>query len=152
MNSDMVKLNLPYFEVSIKQDDGKLLIFDSLRKRHVILTPEEWVRQHFIHYLIHHLKYPRALIRVEGGLIFNTLHKRSDIVVFDRKGKPWMVIECKAPDLKLSKRTVLQASTYNHSLKAKYLIITNGMKHICCLIDWANSHTVVVGDMPEYDR
>lgn len=151
MNCDMVKLNLPSFDVALKHENGKLLIFDSLRKRHVILTPEEWVRQHFIHYLICYLKYPKALIKVEGGLVFNTLHKRSDIVVFDRKGMPWMVIECKAPDLKLSDRTVLQASTYNHSLKAKYVVITNGMKHICCRIDWDSSHTVVIGDMPEYD-
>ena len=69
----MVKLNLPSFDVGLKRDNGKLLIFDALRKRHVILTPEEWVRQHFIHYLVHHLKYPKALIRLEGGLIFNSL-------------------------------------------------------------------------------
>jgi hypothetical protein len=147
---DMVKLNLPSFEFDLRKEGARILIFDCLRKRHVTLTPEEWVRQHFVHYLIHHCNYPRALIKVEGGLTFNTLHKRSDIVVFDRMGSPWMMIECKAADVKLSERTLLQASTYNHSLKARYLVVTNGMSHICCEINWANSHTVVMSDMPQY--
>src|SRR5688572_6204321 len=147
----MVKLNLPAYDVGLKKEHGKILIFDLLRKRYVVLTPEEWVRQHFIHYLINHLKYPKALIKVEGGLVFNTLQKRSDIVVFNREGNPWMMIECKAPELKLSKRTIRQASIYNHSLKAKYLVITNGMSHICCEIDWINSNTVVLDSMPPYD-
>ena len=146
----MVKLNLPTFKFELKHDKGRILIFDFLRKRHVVLTPEEWVRQHFIHYLINQLHYPKALIKVEGGLIFNTLQKRSDIVVFSREGNPWMMIECKAPDLKLSKRTIRQASIYNHSLKAKYVVITNGMSHICCEIDWINSNTVVLDSMPQY--
>jgi hypothetical protein len=148
----MVKLNLPSFNFELKQTQDNILIFDFLRKRYVVLTPEEWVRQHFIHYLIHHLNYPKGLIKVEGGLTFNTLQKRSDIVVFNREGKPWMVIECKAPELKLSTRTMEQASIYNHSLKAKYVVITNGMSHICCEIDWANSNTVVLGEIPKYDE
>lgn len=146
----MVKLNLPSYNFELKQVDGKILIFDFLRKRFVVLTPEEWVRQHFIHYLINHLHYPKALIKVEGGLTFNTLSKRSDIVVFTREGVPWMVVECKSPDQKLRDRTIHQASTYNHSLKAKYIVITNGMSHVCCEIDWANSHSVVMDMMPEY--
>lgn len=146
----MVKLNLPPFDFQLKHGQERILIFDSLRKQYVVLTPEEWVRQHFIHYLIHHLNYPKALIKIEGGLTFNKLQKRSDIVVFNREGNPWMVIECKAPDLKLSDRTVHQASVYNHSLKAKYLVITNGMVHICCEIDWTNLKTIVMDTMPEY--
>ena len=146
----MIKLNLPPFDIDLRQEGTKVLIFDSLRKRHVTLTPEEWVRQHFIHYLIHHLRYPRSLIKVEGGLTFNSLPKRSDIVVFDRTGSPWMVIECKAPDLQLSERTVMQASTYNHTLKAKYLVVTNGMYHICCEINWEKRDTVVMAQMPSY--
>ena len=146
----MVKLNLPPCDIPIKQSEDKVLIFDLLRKRFVVLTPEEWVRQHFIHYLIHHLNYPKGLIKIEGGLRFNTLQKRSDIVVFGRDGKPWMLIECKAPDLKLNQRVVEQASTYNNTLKAKYLVITNGMSSICCEIDWVNSRTVVVDAMPPF--
>lgn len=146
----MIKLNLPPFDISLRREGTKVLIFDCLRKRHVTLTPEEWVRQHFIHYLIYHLRYPRALIKVEGGLTFNSLQKRSDIVVFDRTGSPWMVIECKAPDLQLSERTVMQASVYNHTLKARYLVVTNGMSHICCEVNWENRDTVVMPQMPQY--
>jgi hypothetical protein len=146
----MEKLNLPPFDFELKKSADDVLIFDALRKRFVVLTPEEWVRQHFIHYLIDHLKYPKALIRVEGGLTFNTLSKRSDIVVFDREVKPWMIVECKAPALKLSQRTIEQAATYNHSLKAKYVAITNGISTICCETDWLNSHTVVLKEMPQY--
>jgi hypothetical protein len=147
----MVKLNLPAINnVELKKSADKILIFDFLRKRYIVLTPEEWVRQHFIHYLVYHLHYPKALIKVEGGLTFNTLRKRSDIVVFDREGNPWMVVECKAPDLTLSDRTIQQASTYNHSLKAKYLVITNGMANICCEINWDSRHTVVLDAMPLY--
>ncbi len=146
----MIKLNLPTFDTELRQEGGKVLIFDVLRKRHVSLTPEEWVRQHFIHYLIHHLRYPRGLIKVEGGLTFNSLQKRSDIVVFDRTGSPWMVIECKAPDLQLSERTVMQASMYNHTLKARYLVVTNGMSHVCCEINWENRDTVVMAEMPDF--
>jgi hypothetical protein len=126
------------------------MIFDFLRKRFIVLTPEEWVRQHFIHYLIDHLNYPRALIKIEGGLTFNTLRKRSDIVIFNRQGNPWMVVECKAPDLKLNQRTIQQAATYNHSLKAEYVVITNGMSNICCQVNWNNSETVVLDEMPPY--
>ena len=146
----MVKLNLPPFKVELKKDEDRILIFDFLRRRYVVLTPEEWVRQHFIHYAITHLNYPKSLIKVEGGLTFNTLQKRSDIVVFNRDGQPWMIIECNAPALKLSKRTIQQASIYNHSLRAKYVVITNGMSQICCEVDWINSNTVVLESMPAY--
>ena len=146
----MVKLNLPSFNFELKHVQERVLIFDFLRKSYVVLTPEEWVRQHFIHYMVNHLNYPKALIKIEGGLKFNTLKKRSDILLFNREGNPWMLIECKAPDLKLSNRTVRQASIYNHSLKAKYLVVTNGMTHICCEIDWINLKTVVINAMPEY--
>lgn len=146
----MVKLNLPAFEFELKKDKEKIQIFDLLRKRYVVLTPEEWVRQHFVHYLINHLHYPKALIKLEGGLIFNKLQKRSDIVVFDREGKPWMIIECKAPALKISTRTVHQASIYNFTLKAKYLVVTNGLKHFCYQTDWVNTTTTPQDSIPEY--
>jgi hypothetical protein len=146
----MVKLNLPDFEYVLKKEEGKLLILDSIRKKYLVLTPEEWVRQHFVNYLIQTLQYPRSLIRIEGGLQFNRLQKRSDIVVFDREGKPWMVIECKAPDVAMSQQTLRQASVYNHSLKAQYLVITNGLQHICCATDWQANTTTVLNDMPAY--
>jgi hypothetical protein len=146
----MYALNLPTFEYKLKKADGKVLIFDTIRKKFVVLTPEEWVRQHFVNYLIHHLKYPKSLIKIEGGLTFNQLQKRSDIVVFDRSAKPWMVIECKAPTLKLSEDTLHQAAAYNSKLKAMYLAVTNGMMSLCSLTDWNENRTVLLEEMPSF--
>jgi len=106
----MYKLNLPEFDFKLKKADGKVWIFDGIRKKYVVLTPEEWVRQHFIHYLTSQKKYPRSLIRVEGGLTYNELQKRTDIVVFNRQGKPWMVVECKSPALAVAPSTLTQVS------------------------------------------
>ena len=133
----MTPLNLPAYEYRLKEVEGKLSIFDPLRKRFLMLTPEEWVRQHFVNYLTAHLKYPKSLIKIEGGLTYNQLAKRSDIVVHDREGKPWMLIECKSPDIKLSEQTVRQAAMYNSKLAAKYIAVTNGLAHIYCKIDSA---------------
>jgi len=146
----MVTLNLPSFDYTLKKENGQVFILDIIRKKYLVLTPEEWVRQHFVHFLINSLQYPRTLIRIEGGLRFNELKKRSDIVVFSREGAPWMVIECKAPDQKLSQRTLHQASVYNHSLRAKYLTVTNGLVHVCCEIDWATGTTSVLASLPAY--
>jgi hypothetical protein len=148
----MVKLNLPSFHIELKKEQDRVQIFDLLRKRYVVLTPEEWVRQHFIHYLIDHLRYPKSLIKLEGGLIFNKLQKRSDIVIFDRNGQPWMIVECKAPTQKISERTIHQASVYNYTLKAKFLVVTNGLEHFCYQTDWINATTMVLQSMPEYNE
>jgi hypothetical protein len=147
----MVNLNLPSFDYKLKKQDEKIWIFDSLRKKYIILTPEEWVRQHFINYLTIDMGYPRSLIKVEGGLTYNQLQKRSDIVVFDRDGKPWMIIECKAPDLKLSSLTLQQASTYNATLKARYLVVTNGMSHFYFRTDWIKGKVETLAAMPAYE-
>lgn len=147
----MVTLNLPPYDYVLKKEDGKIFILDIIRKKYLVLTPEEWVRQHFIHYLITVLNYPRSLIKVEGGLTFNRLQKRSDIVVFDRDGKPWMVIECKSPDQKLTKRTIHQASVYNYMLRARYVTVTNGLAHICCAVNWESNETSQLKSMPDYD-
>jgi hypothetical protein len=147
----MYKLNLPAFDYKLKQEEGKVWIFDSVRKKFLVLTPEEWVRQHFINYLIHDLKYPRSLIKVEGGLSYNQLQKRSDIVIFDRDGKPWMLVECKTPTLKLSENTLRQASVYNTSLKAKYLTITNGLVHFCSHVDWSAGKTALLDALPVFE-
>ena len=127
----MVKLNLPSFEYKLRDANGKVWIFDGIRKKYVVLTPEEWVRQHFINHLVNHLGYPKALLKVEAGLKYNKLSKRSDIVVYNREGIPWMVIECKAPDLTIDEKSILQVSVYNKTLKAAYVVLTNGMKHLC---------------------
>lgn len=128
----MRKLNLPDIKATLKKEEGKVWIFDMIRKKYIILTPEEWVRQHFIHYLIFELNYPRSLFRIEGSLTYNKLQKRSDILIFDRAGKPWMLIECKAADIRLSQKAFNQVAVYNMTVNAKYLAVTNGMAHYCC--------------------
>jgi hypothetical protein len=147
----MQKLNLPDFELKVKEADGKRWIFDAIRKKFLVLTPEEWVRQHFIHYLTGTLNYPRSLIKVEGGLTYNQLAKRSDIVVFDRDGKPWMLVECKSPDIKIDQSTLRQASVYNVSLKAKYITVTNGLVHYCSHIDWNENKIELLNALPDYE-
>src|SRR5262245_23759122 len=132
----MVQLNLPHFDYQLKKEEGKVWIFDGIRKKYVVLTPEEWVRQHMVQYLVRELQYPRSLIRIEGGVTYNQLQKRSDILVFDREGNPWMIVECKSPEVKLSDNAMHQAATYNASHKARYLLITNGLRHFCALTDW----------------
>jgi type I site-specific restriction endonuclease len=146
----MYKLNLPEFDCKLKKAEGKVWIFDGIRKKYIVLTPEEWVRQHFIQYLVRDKKYPRTLIRVEGGLLYNELRKRTDIVVYDREGKPWMIIECKSPTVAVSPTTLSQATVYNSTLKAQYLCITNGLVHLCAHIDWSERKTTQLADTPAF--
>lgn len=146
----MISLNLPPFDYKLRKAEGKLWIFDIIRKKYIVLTPEEWVRQHFIHLLVEHRNYSRSLIRVEGGLQYNQLSKRSDIVVFNRDGLPWMLIECKAPEVRLTEKTVFQASTYNATLRAQYLVVSNGLAHLYANIDWESGTTSWISDLPEF--
>lgn len=148
----MVSLNLPSFEYQLKKEGDKVWIFDVIRKKYLVLTPEEWVRQHFVHYLIVEMKYPKALIKLEGGLTYNTLAKRSDIVVFDRKGKPWMVVECKAPEQTMNEATLRQASMYNKKLLAPYLTISNGLKTFFFEINFQTGNTIQLSTPPAYGK
>jgi predicted type IV restriction endonuclease len=125
------QLNLPTYKPSLKKDQGKVYIFDIIRKKYVVLTPEEWVRQHFINYLIQELKYPKSLFRIEGSLSYNKLQKRSDILIYNRDGKPWMLIECKSPTIKLTQKAFNQVAVYNMTIGAQYIAVTNGMVHYC---------------------
>jgi hypothetical protein len=127
----MFKLNLPEFNIKVRKQDGKVWIFDVIRKKYIVLTPEEWVRQHFIHYLINEFNYPKSLFRIEGSLTYNKLQKRSDILIHTRTGKPWMLIECKAPNIKLTQKAFNQVSVYNMTIGAKYVAVTNGMIQYC---------------------
>lgn len=123
-------LNLPSIEPQLQRVDGKYFIFDSLRKKFLALTPEEWVRQHWINFLIEHQGYPKGLIALEKGLKYNQLQKRTDLVVFDRVGHPYLLIECKAPEVELSQKVLQQALAYRSSLLAPFIILSNGVKHI----------------------
>lgn len=146
----MVSLNLPPFEYKIRKAEGKLWIFDVIRKKYIVLVPEEWVRQHFVNYLLTN-GYPRSLIRIEGGLQYNQRLKRSDIVVYSRDGAPWMIVECKAPDIKLSENSVFQASVYNATLRARYLAVSNGLTHLYAEVDWEKGTAVQLPGLPEFE-
>jgi hypothetical protein len=123
-------LNLPPFDPLLREVEGKIWIFDSLRKKHLVLTPEEWVRQHWINYLIHHLSYPGGLFSLEKALKYNQLTKRTDLIVFDRDGRPYLLVECKAPGIAVSEKTLSQAMTYNAKLDCPNLILSNGLTHL----------------------
>lgn len=126
-----MQLNLPSYEFQFRNDGQSKQIFDSLRKRFVELTPEEWVRQHFIRFLVEEKKYPASLISVEHGLKVSGMQKRTDLVVYSRSGKPMMIVECKAPEVEINEDTLFQAARYNMTLKADFLVLTNGMEHYC---------------------
>jgi len=147
----MDKLNLPSFPFKIKQSPPKTLIFDELRKKFIVLTPEEWVRQHLVQYLIQDLEYPRSLIKLESGLYYHKMPKRSDILIFNRNGRPLMIVECKAPKIVLNKDTFYQVAMYNAALKADYITISNGLKHFCCKIDHETNDYQFLPEIPSYE-
>ncbi len=123
-------LNLPHFEPKLRRSEDKLWILDLVRKKHLVLTPEEWVRQHWINFLISHQNFPKGLIALERELKYNQLKKRTDLVVWDNFGKPYLLVECKAPNIVLSQKTMEQACLYHQEIKSPYLIISNGNQHI----------------------
>jgi len=132
-NEELIQLpslNLPSFDPNLIKKEGKLWIVDSIRKKSLVLTPEEWVRQHWINFLIHHLKYPKGLIALEKGMKYNQLQKRTDLVTLDRVGNPYLLIECKAPGVRISQKTMEQASVYHQEIKSEFLILSNGLEHI----------------------
>ena len=146
----MQKLNLPTYNFKLKNSQNKTLIFDKLRKKYVVLTPEEWVRQHFVHFLIDQKKYPETLIAIEKQLTINNLKKRTDILIFNSDGKPEVVIECKAPSIKISQKTFDQIARYNLQLKAEFLIVTNGLTHFYCKMDFKNKTYIFLKNLPDY--
>ena len=146
----MQQLNLPAHDFKVKHEGKKTQIFDSVRKKFVTLTPEEWVRQHFIQYLISEKKVPEQLITVEMGLKYIELKKRSDVVVYNKEGKPVLIVECKAPAIKITQDTFDQFARYNMTLKVKYLAITNGINHFYCQIDHKNGSYFFLKELPVY--
>mgnify|MGYP000120853843 CR=1 FL=1 len=122
-------LNFPSYQFRVKQDDGNRYIFDVIRKKFIALTPEEWVRQHLVSFLIHDLNVPTGLIGVEVSFSFNSINHRADVVVYNKKGQPLLLAECKAPTVDITDDAVDQICRYNYVLNAEYLIITNGIRH-----------------------
>lgn len=146
----MQKLNLPEYEFRIIDSVGKLLIFDRFRKKMVVLTPEEWVRQNFTMFLVSEKQFPVSLITVEAQLKVASRMKRTDLVVYNRALKPLLIVECKAPQVKLSADVFDQIVRYNISLSAKYLVVTNGLDHICCKLEYETNSYTFLPEIPEY--
>ena len=147
----MWQLNLPAYNFRIIKKNEKPFIFDDLRKKFVALTPEEWVRQHFIRFLINVKHYPTSLIAIEKQLVINGLKKRCDAVVYSRNAEPLMIIEFKATTVSIAQQTFDQAAVYNSKLKVDYFIISNGLKHYCCRLDKNVLQYNFLDDIPDFD-
>jgi hypothetical protein len=148
----MQPLNLPTYPFKIKSSENKYFIFDIVRKKYMVLTPEEWVRQHMIHYLISAKNYPISLIAVEKKVTVNKLTKRTDILVFNTKGTPHIIVECKAPSIKITQEAFDQIARYNLKLEANYLIVTNGLTHFYSFMDLKNECYVFLENIPNYEH
>lgn len=145
-----MQLNFPTYNFKVKNTENGNYIFDIIRKKDVFLTPEEWVRQHLLHYLINNCKCPASLIAVEKGLVYNGRKKRFDIMVYNNRGKPVMLCECKAPGVHLDDETFLQAAVYNKFFGVKHLLITNGIDLNLCTYNHDFSSHIIRFDIPEY--
>ena len=146
----MKELNLPPYDFRIKKTDGQVRIFDGIRGKYVALTPEEWVRQHFVHFLIEHKHVPAGLISLERTIAVNTMSRRPDILIYDRKGVPVMIIECKAPEIKVSQAAFDQVARYNAAMRVPYLVVTNGLDHYCCRMEFMKNSYTFLEEIPEY--
>ncbi len=146
----MTTLNLPPCKFKTKKNENKEFIFDNLRKKYILLTPEEWVRQHFVSFLINQKKYPQSIIAIEKQLTLNGLKKRTDILIFNKNGLPHIIVECKAPSIKITQSSFDQIARYNLKLKAKYLIVTNGLSHFYCEIDHVKEAFIFLKEIPIY--
>lgn len=148
----MKKLNLPSYPIKLKDEGGKQYVFDFFRKKYLVNTPEEWVRQNFIHFLVQEKKYPASLIAIEKGLKLNELQKRADAVVYDANGDPIVLFEFKAPSVKITETTFEQISRYNMVFKVPYLIVSNGLNHYCCKIDFDDNSFEFIKEIPYYNK
>lgn len=146
----MLVLNFPEYSFKTLLKGGQTSIFDPLRKRYVLLTPEEWVRQHMIRYLMDEKKVPSTLIASEKGVLVNGLKQRFDLLVFTKNGNPLMICECKSTDVRLSEDTFHQAIRYNLTLKAHFLLISNGLDHIVAFIDYNTAQLNYLPQIPTY--
>lgn len=148
----MQTLNLPVVDFRIRESDSKKEIFDRVRKKFVALTSEEWVRQHFVTYLIEAKNVPASLIGVEVPMNVNRLRKRGDIVVYLKSGKPGLIVECKAPEVRITQEVFEQVARYNMALHVEYLVVTNGLEHFSCRIDHPTSTYTFLKEIPDYNE
>lgn len=146
----MEELVFPPFDYKIINENGKVAIFDIIRKKHVILTPEEWVRQHLVHYFINELNYPKSLISVEDSLKVNKMQKRSDIIIYNREGQLFMLVECKSAKIKLNQSSMIQLSNYNQKYHSEYLALTNGLQVYVCKMDYESKKAEYLDQFPPF--
>lgn len=149
---EYLSLNLPAFEPTIRADGIHQVIYDPIRSKYVRLTPEEWVRQHFLQYLIRYRRYPAPLIAVEMGFQYQQMPRRADIVVHNRLGGPFLMVECKAPGVPVVQTTFDQVSRYNRVVDARYLAVTNGLSHYCWRIDRKTGSYEFLSGVPDYEE
>lgn len=147
----MHALNLPAYPFQIQSIDGREMIFDAIRQKYVRLTPEEWVRQHFVQFLVQEQGVPQALIAIEKAFLFQNMTRRADIVVHNRQGRPLLMVECKAPEVAIKQTAFDQVTRYNKVIGAVYLVVTNGLVHYCAALD-ADAHTYrFLDSLPAYE-
>jgi predicted type IV restriction endonuclease len=146
----MQKLNFPAYTFRFKNSENKIAVFDEIRKKFVALTPEEWVRQHVVRFLLTEKKYPKSYINVEKTIRLNGLAKRYDIVVFQPDGKLFLLIECKAPEVAVAQNTFDQIARYNMVLESNYLMVTNGLNHYFCQMDYENEQYKFLKELPDF--
>lgn len=144
----MQELNFPKYSFRFKSNENKLAIFDEVRKKFILLTREEWVRQNVVQYLLQEKKYPKSLVNVEKLIKVNDLNKRYDIVVFKPDGSIFLLVECKAPNIKITQESFNQIARYNLVLRADYLMVTNGLQHYFCKMDFENQRYVFLEELP----
>ena len=147
----MFRLNLPPYPIKIQEKGEKRQIFDFLRRKWVALTPEEWVRQHFTHFLVEHKGYPQALLANEVELRIGEKHLRCDTLLYNKELRPRMIIEYKAPTIQIQQKTFDQISVYNLLLKVDYLVVSNGLRHYCCKMDYERQSYQFLEDIPNYE-
>jgi len=146
----LVPLQLPPYPFKITEQNGQLSLFDVIRKKNIIITPEEWVRQHFVQYLINQKNYPKTLIKLEGGHKLNGMAKRSDIVVYKPSGEKILLVECKAPSVPIDQKTFDQVARYNMVHQINIIAVTNGLQHYYCLIDFEAGDYRFINELPDY--
>jgi len=144
------ELNFPTYQFRLREKDARPEIFDEVRKVWVTLTPEEWVRQHAMKWLIEEKKYPASLMAIEKSISVNGLTKRCDIVAFDRNGKPVLIVECKSTDVEITQAIFDQAARYNMTLNADLFLLTNGLRHFCCQADHENKSYLFLKELPVF--
>ncbi len=148
----MQQLNFPHYDFRFKNSENSIYIFDAIRKKFVVLQPEEWVRQNVVQFLIQEKKYPKSLINVEKQIVINKIKKRYDVVVFDPSGNINLLVECKAPRISITQQTFDQIAKYNMQLKATYLMVTNGLDHIYCKMDYVQEKYMFLKHIPDFSR